>query len=231
MVALHEKVAGFDGLVLQELLADMYSIEELQVCPAQIGFSFLRRPRRYHVMVNRRAARVDKDIQHLYQVVCHACQSVPSVGCAGEALWRADRQELLAAENEARARHGWPPRADDVGPSDDWTYLLTEQQRGFLDGYTASAAVRRPRAAGHVFDLTQSPMRSAARGCQVPTFRRGSSRCWSTKFRRWLLPRERAAAMGFAVYDDLARAASVPLDEAMLGGPAYTIAMLSWRTS
>ena len=57
----------------------------------------------------------------------------------------------------------------------------------------------------------------------MPTFRRGSSRCWSTKFRRWLLPRERAAAMGYAVYDDLAHAASVPLDEVMLGAPAYTI--------
>ena len=73
MLALHENSKGFDGLVLQELLGDVYSIVELQVCPAQVGFAFLRRPRRYHVLVHRRQARVVQDIQHSYQVI------VPSV--------------------------------------------------------------------------------------------------------------------------------------------------------
>merc|ERR1712026_389861 len=51
----------------------------------------------------------------------------------------------------------------------------------------------------------------------------GCTRLWSPHRRRWLTHPERAAAMGFPVYQDLAEAARVPLDHAALQAPASSL--------
>jgi len=222
---LHENVVGFDGGVLSELLGDMYEIVQLTVSPAQVGFGFLERRRRYHVLVLRSGARVVGDIQALYEAVSRALQPT-SAAEAGRALWRAGERELLAEENAARRLRGWPPISEPSGPSGDWTYLLTQTQQEYLMAYRSSASKARPHegpGVAFICDLGQSPSRGHVQcSFRLPTFKRGSSRIWSSVHRRWLLPRERAAAMGYAVYEELASAAAVPLDEAMLAAPAYT---------
>ena len=52
---------------------------------------------------------------------------------------------------------------------------------------------------------------------------RAGGRYWSDARGRWLLPRERMAAMGYAVYPDLASIAVVPLDSAAAQAPAFTV--------
>ena len=50
----------------------------------------------------------------------------------------------------------------------------------------------RPRADHQVFDSSQSPERSkGGAGSQLSTFRRSSSRHWSTLHKRWMLPPRR----------------------------------------
>ena len=73
-------------------------------------------------------------------------------------------------------------------------------------------------------DLSQSAARqkSVSRAA-LATFRRNSGRIWSTARRRWLIPRERAACMGYAVYGDMAAAAGVEVDTATEQGPQYSI--------
>lgn len=73
-------------------------------------------------------------------------------------------------------------------------------------------------------DLSQSAerQRSVSRAT-LATFRRNSGRIWSTARRRWLVPRERAACMGYTVYGELAAAAGVNVDTAVEQGPLYSI--------
>ena len=72
-----------------------------------------------------------------------------------------------------------------------------------------------------VFDLSQNPARSRPRSGLLP-FRRAGGRYWSHARSRWMLPRERAAAMGYAVYPELGGVAAVPQDSAATQAPAFT---------
>lgn len=226
LVALHENVVGFDGKVLSELLGDMYEIAQLNVSPAQIGFGFMERRRQYHILALRSGARIVGDIQALYEAVSARALQPTSAADAGRDLWRADSRELLAEENAVRRLRGWPPISESRGPSGDWTYLLTQQQQEFLRKYQLSAARAQPQegpGVAFICDLGQNPKRGHVQSSfRLPTLKRSSNRIWSSVHRRWLLHRERAAAMGYAVYGDLSSAAAVPLDEAMLEAPAFT---------
>ena len=129
------------------------------------------------------------------------------------------RAESPTEENRARRRRGLPEFAENHGPSSDWTYLLTDKQRGYLIAFQQ----RRERRTGRdshadaacAVDLGQRAEHNSCNTASLPVLRKGSHRVWSTQRRRWLLKLERAAAMGYPVYDDLARAANVETDHAL----------------
>eukprot|EP00974_Lingulodinium_polyedra_P104138 10079297-Lingulodinium_polyedra.AAC.1 len=50
-VGIHENAIGFDSSVLVSMLGHVYDICELKVSPSDVGFSFMRRPRLYFVLV------------------------------------------------------------------------------------------------------------------------------------------------------------------------------------
>ena len=220
-LAIHENVVGFDESVLHEELGEMYTITRLDVVPADAGFGFMRRPRRYHILVLRSRARLARDIRSLYAAVSAAMQSAP-LGGSGDWAWRAERAELLAAENAARSRLRLPPRLDADGPSVDWAYLLSPQKQQFLAKYRMDALAAGVPGEACIFDLSQNPGRGRPQS-GIPPFRRSGGRYWSDARGRWLLPRERMAAMGYAVYPDLASIAAVPLDSAAAQAPAFTV--------
>ena len=62
-----------------------------------------------------------------------------------------------------------------------------------------------------------------APGPGVPTMRCDSSKIWSFQNRRWLTKKERLAAMGFPVYQNLAEAACCAVDVVSPNGPAYSV--------
>lgn len=229
--ALHENVCGFDSEVLSEMLGDLYTIEVLVVSPDQAGFLMLRRPRRYYFLVLHphvpKHGRVGA--AEAYARVCFLMAR--SHGQASEPVrwaFRASAEELLAEENAARQRRGLDSLAEHAGPSTDWTYLLTEHQLGALEAhrerYVALHGTDPAQDACCTVDLSQSAarQRSVSRE-RLATFRRNSGRIWSTAWRRWLVPRERAACMGYPVYGELAAAAGVEVDTAVEQGPLYAI--------
>lgn len=228
--ALHENVCGFDSTVLAEMLGDLYQIEALVVSSDQAGFLMIRRPRRYYFLVLHSLVRhTGAAAASAYARVCELMAS--SCGQASEPVrwaFRASAQELLAEGNAARQQRRLDSLAEHVGPSPDWTYLLTEHQRATLEvhreRYTAQHGTDPAQDECHTVDLSQSAhrQRSVSRET-LATFRRNSGRIWSMARRRWLTPKERAACMGYAVYGDVAAAAGVKVDVAVEQGPLYSI--------
>ena len=189
--------------------------------PGDAGFAFIRRPRRYYILTLRGVVRASVDLRDLYRraSVHLRCNT------AGweHWVWRASAQELLAEENAARDRLGFESVAE---PSGDWTYMLTSQQRGYLESH------RRQWHQCHeesfdtytgILDLTQTPEWSRRRGEYIPTLRRRSARLWCPARRRWLTHGEKAACMGFPVSEDLAQVGRVPMDTATLAAPSFSI--------
>lgn len=226
--ALHENVCGFDSAVLSEMLGDLYDIQVLVVSPDQAGFLMIRRPRRYYFLVLHplagRTCAAEAYVR-VCDLMARSCDQVSEPVCWA---FRASAQELLAEENAARKLRGLDSLAEHAGPSTDWTYLLTEHQRGTLEAhrehYTAQHGADPAQDECCTVDLSQSAkrQRSVSRGT-LATFRRNSGRIWSTARRRWLTPNERAACMGYAVYGELAAAAGVKVDTAIEHGPLYSI--------
>ena len=69
-------------------------------------------------------------------------------------------------------------------------------------------------SAACVFDLSDTPQyKTGSNAVTLPTLRQRKGRWWSPMHRRWMLPREKAACMGFPVYDDLAAASRTKLDK------------------
>ncbi len=123
---------------------------------------------------------------------------------------------MLEWENRIRAKRGLEPRVLGDGLVPDWTPFLTSQQRDFLARATDQWREFRGTAPESdlscVFDLGQNPGRQKRPPSRLPTFRGGGGRYWVPARRRWLLPLEKAACLGFPVYQGLASAAGVPED-------------------
>jgi site-specific DNA-cytosine methylase len=231
-VVVHENVEGFDTQSLVDLLGDIYSLHVLRVRPEHMGFPFIRRPRVYVILYLKSQMRVAVDPARFYAAVVER-MSFGDIPGSTDWIWRATVHELLAEENGARARLKLgalveEPRAPGGRAPTNWAYLLTQQQRAYLAEYTKcySAQFGRDPAldSSCVFDLTQSPKWTRGR-CVfgLPTFCRGSHRLWSPSRGRWLTMAEQAAAMGFPIYHDLARAAGVPTDAATLTSPLFAM--------
>ena len=174
--AIHENLAGLDGKVLEELVGDMYFIRVVRMSPSDMGFPFLRRPHHYSLLLRRQGRRgtPPESMQALYDaMVRDMSYEAPEEAMAW--VFCAPREELLEVENAARSRRGCPPLR--AGPMSDWTYLLTDVQKLFLDAYEAKAA----DATGmQVFDLGQNVSWSSCTakiphsGATRPRFGRGS---------------------------------------------------------
>lgn len=114
---------------------------------------------------------------------------------------------MLAAENAARKKRKLEPVCK-VSP--DWSYLLTPKQQQFL----ANGLQQLKSTERSVINLGDNPekRRVPAAGGPLPTFKHNAGILWVPERRRWLLPLERAAVMGYPVFAQLASTASVDLD-------------------
>ena len=178
-VAIHENTPGFDCDIVMDFLGDVYIVFILRVSPAQVGFPMMRRSRLYIVCILKSARRVVRDVHHTYAELTRRLQfsTVDAVSWA----FRAPREELIEEENEARARLGLAPISEDMGPSADWTYLLTHQQQGFVQKAERLARERSgidPALDPNlVYDAgATAGLFSYPSGGSIPTFRRGSYR-------------------------------------------------------
>jgi hypothetical protein len=64
-----ENVKGFPLHVVKALFADLYDIRLLTVAPEDVGFTLLRRPRRYFLLAHRQKCRWKTDPGMVYNAV------------------------------------------------------------------------------------------------------------------------------------------------------------------
>ena len=137
-----------------------------------------------------------------------------------ESLWREPLESILEMENAKRRKRSWQLRTQ-VAQDTDWTAFLTAKQHANLQNQRR----RYVKKYGHepdedhscIFDLGQTAAWTK-NSHGLPTLRTTSSGpLWSPWKRRWLTKRERAAAMGFPVFPDLARKSGVTVCEEHLG--------------
>lgn len=229
--AVHENVKGFDRAFLEELLGDLYHIQHIFMTPRDMGFPSIRRPRWYSILLRRENRGTHYlDLESLYCKIKSALHYHVQ-GHPGAWVWRASAEQLLEYENEQRRHRGLP---DLVVRSESWEYLLSPSQITSLRYYEAHYGLqehgrephgREPNgpASAWTFDLAQSPGRSGASAAVLPTLRRNSRRLWSPTRRRWLLPMESYAAMGFPAFADLAVVAGVQACDMNSLGPSYSL--------
>ena len=193
----HENVMGFDARVLFELMADKYEIRELLVRTREFGFSYIRRPRVYHILALR-------GVLAFATCPCQLFTSVAQRLVAG--LPRASLTKYFFATDEEATRANFRQKK------------LTSHQARYLRIYTSmwqdtvgtDAAVD-PRA---VFDLSQNPEKrrvwsySSVEGFRLPTFTR-TSIFWVPALRRFMLPMELASAIGLPCHPYLLAASGL----------------------
>ncbi len=191
-----------------------------------MGFTFIRRRRKYMVLWLRGRVRVITPMLAMYGAVQRAVPAACPRTCLSS-CFLATQSDLVTAENKVRRRRGLP---DVEQPSIDWTYLLTPHQQARLERYTATWLGSRGQAPAEskscAFNLQQNPEHRRVqtdRGGAMPTCTRNCSVLWVPFLRRWLLPIELAAAHGLPITHSLATAAQVPLD---VHGPEYSCSQL-----
>jgi hypothetical protein len=219
-IIVHENVRGFDARLLEDELGALYDVYRLDVDPSLAGFDFIRRPRCYFVL----ALRGLVSMPSLCTVHETLVRALAADGCGRPRggphsdwpswVWRATPDELQHEWAAAIQRTGIEPG---IG---QWEAFLSDGQRASLHGYIE---MWKSRHGGHhpadsaecVFDLGDTPAFKGLSSTSVlPTLRRRASPWWSPMHGRWMLGREKAACMGFPVYEDLAAAARVQLDTA-----------------
>lgn len=214
-VVIHENVSGFDLSLMREELGSLYHITEIKVNPADAGFGFVCRRRVFHVLFLKSRHASPPDVECIYSRI-KAYQGGHYARTTD--VWRASVDDLLMEENSARKRRGLETR--DVH-SGNWEYLLTTKQRERLARQQNGWYSKTGRHAEHdgdcVFDLSMSSSRAhLPMTSHIPCFTSKNQILWSPSRRRWLLPVERAAAMGHPVFHDLASAAGVPVSHEAL---------------
>ena len=208
-IIIHENVVGFPLKVMQDELGESYAVTRLSVVPDDAGFGFIRRPRVYDVLFKRGVVS-GPALQEVYGVLVQRLRK--DVSSWPDWVWKATPDELTAALSSRRR----PEESLGVDTC-TWSAHLTMDQRKYITRYSAlwtKVHGSNPAVAAHcLFDLSVTPEYHGVSVCDVlPTMRRRTAVWWSPLRSRWMLPREKAACMGFPVYDDLARASRVPLD-------------------
>lgn len=214
-IVLHENVEGFPQQVLTEEFGHLYDMHRLHVTPADAGFSFIGRPRVYDVLALSGVVRV-VTLQATYDYLSSRLSKDTSSW--PQWVWQASEEEWEAEIGARGAASGGatPVERPRGGSGVDH---LTDTQRGYLEIYTKMWVEKfgsnPEESANCVFDLGDSPSYKGLRiRPTLPTLRRRNSILWSPSRGRWMLPREKAACMGFPVYSDLARVAMVDFDQA-----------------
>lgn len=154
-----ENVRGFDEQVVERQLGDLYMTAScLTVSPSDVGFWFVRRPRRYLVLT-RRVARINLDaLPSLYERL-RAALSKESDSWH-QWVWRATPSELEAEYAAACARRSAPTHRGADAAS--WRDLLTAPQQSRLAEYETQWLRRHGISASKcpacVFDLGDTPL-------------------------------------------------------------------------
>jgi hypothetical protein len=197
----------------------MYSIETE---PADVGFGCLRRPRRYDVLLHKEKTRVLADIPETYSRLKQALADTDPwkrLDAFMQQYGSKKKQELLEEERHTAASRG--KTCQDTSKNSkkglDWTYLLLPREKRAVQEFSRLWKQKHPEKKDPsedpscIFHIGDNPrMRCvwSANGF-IPTFRRGGGKYWMPYHRRWILPKERLALMGFPVYPALAKASGV----------------------
>ena len=121
--AIHENVKGFRTSLIDEALGCSYEVFHIRSDPGQLGFTCIRRPRIYSVLLRKGCVRVVHDLHLAYKHVCEAVSARGTIPLSD--LFFATPSELLEEENRRRRQEHLGPLA---GHTSNWSYLLTKAQ-------------------------------------------------------------------------------------------------------
>ena len=214
--AIHENVCGFRTSLIDEALGCSYKVFHIQSDPCHLGFTCIRRPRIYSVLLRKGCVRVVHDLHLAYTHVRKAASARGTVPLSD--LFFATPSELLEEENRRRQQEHLCPLA---GHTSDWSYLLTKVQvkacKDYMGMWQQEFGTDPAQDDSCLFDLNQNPLSGhrkswtrASTGYALPTLRFAGNVLWSPKFKRWLLPLECASAMGWPVRDSHVPATGIP---------------------
>ena len=214
--AIHENVSGFATSLIDDALGCSYTVFHIKSDPCYLGFTCIRRPRIFSVLLRKGFVRVVHDLHLAYSHVRQALLTRGRIPMSD--LFFAAPSDLLEEENRKRQRLHLGPLERHTS---DWSYLLTEQQAKFCLDYMGmwqrECGTDPTQDESCLFNLCQNPLKRrswsycASAGNSLPTLRYSGSLLWSPKLKRWLLPVECAGAMGWPVRDSHAQATGVPL--------------------
>lgn len=223
-VIIHENVRKFPVEQLKRVFGDKYHIDSIETQPSDVGFGLLKRPRRYDVLTHKKKTERLADITETYDALKKALGDSEPIGRTWKRLdsfmnayGSAKNKELLAEERHLAEQRGIVCKdSSKKGKNLDWTYLLNKREKGALKEFTRLWNLRGdkkdpsedPNCIFHLGDNPQKRCVWSVNG-HIPTFRRGGGMYWMPYHRRWIMPKERLALMGFPVYPDLAKASGV----------------------
>jgi len=219
---IHENVIGQDESVLRALLGDHFELFFFEVTPALLGFGCIERLRRY--CIGRHLIRtVTRHNPHL--VMRHLVEQLSRVVTEPRDVFIAPLEEILeeaflVAQRRGIAIPAWLFNATDESQI-DLTFLLNPREIEALTIYNLKYVARfgrepheDPNCAFYLGDNPETHTTWSCASGRLPTMRTGTSHfTWIPNRKRWITSKEFAAAMGFPVYPQLARAMNVPLLE------------------
>ena len=223
--------------LLDGALGHAYVIIHVSSSPADFGWSFIRRPRLFSILIRRRRSTMLADFRTIYQHICDSLATqIRSLTVAS--VFTASPSELLDAENRARMKHKLEPVLCGLGISSHanaaWIPGSIHVDVEERDWQRAISWRRMP-----LWSISKpSFSQDVERGEQAnPNLRHAGNILWSPKHGRWILASELALAMGFPVNKKSAEAAQCEQDAAwyflvscvfFLKAPAFERPGLRW---
>ena len=200
--------------LLDGALGHTYVIIHVSSSPADFGWSFIRRPRLFSILIRRRRSTMLADFRTIYQHICDSLATqIRSLTVAS--VFTASPSELLDAENRARMKHKLEPVLCGLGISSHanaaWIPGSIHVDVEERDWQRAISWRRMP-----LWSISKpSFSQDVERGEQAnPNLRHAGNILWSPKHGRWILASELALAMGFPVNKKSAEAAQREQDAA-----------------
>ena len=153
-LVIHENVENFPSSVIDEVLGGLYCCHHFVSSVVDVGWHVINRKRLFSVLFRREGLVVHADVATVYARICARVveqMQTPSVAD----LFFADAEMLLKEENRKRLHLNMQALDNH---SDDWTYLLTANQRQFLCKYEELWRQKRHKKGAFVFvDPKQCP--------------------------------------------------------------------------
>ena len=214
-IFVHENTPAFPWTLIVAILGQYYDIGWLRVSPQDVGFGHMARMRLIVYGVHKRRALVTYNIDSMWEQI--------KVRLVNHIMPRhalvAPLTEVYAEEVRRCNSRRIPVMAHHIGDV-DYSYTFTNHEKEYLKTYISkwaalagSTHMLMPDLCCSMNDNPERRVVWSAHSGLIPTMRTNSNMLYFPAYKRWLTWKERLTAMGFPVYEPLARISNIPVME------------------